>query len=49
MIGDEQPPEHQNRDIILQPYEGGLQRISEIHPAYTSLHYILMFPKDKDG
>ena len=37
MIGDGQETENQNRDIILQPHEGGIQRISEIHRAlYTT-------------
>jgi hypothetical protein len=49
MIGDGQETQHQNRDIVLQPHEGGLQRISEIHPSYTPLHYVLMFPRGEDG
>ena len=49
MIGDGQEIEHQKRDIILRPYEGGLQRISEIHPSYAPLHYVLMFPRGEDG
>ena len=49
MIGDGQEVEHQNRDIILRPYEGGIQRISEIHCAYTPLHYVLIFPRGEDG
>ena len=49
MIGDGQETENQNRDIILQPHEGGIQRISEIHRAYTPLHYVLMFPRGEDG
>src|SRR3990170_6124490 len=49
MIGDGQESEHQNRDIILHSYEGEIQRISEIHPSYTPLHYVLMFPKGEDG
>src|SRR5436190_19683845 len=49
MIGDGQETENQNRDIILQLHEGGIQRISEIHRAYTPLHYVLMFPRGEDG
>jgi hypothetical protein len=49
MIGTGQETEYQNRDIVLQPYEGGLQRISEIHPSYIPLHYVLMFPRGEDG
>ncbi|KAF8320216.1 uncharacterized protein EI90DRAFT_2894303, partial [Cantharellus anzutake] len=32
------------RDIILHRVIPLLQRISEIHPAYTPLHYVLLFP-----
>ena len=49
MIGDEQETEHQNCDIILQPHEGGMQRISEIHCAYAPLHYVLIFPRGENG
>ena len=49
MIGDGQETQYQNRDIVLRPYEGGLQRISEIHPSYVPLHYILIFPRGEDG
>ena len=49
MIGDGQEIEYQNRDTILRSYEGGIQRISEIHCAYTPLHYVLMFPRGEDG
>ncbi len=33
-----------SRDIILYRKEGVLKRISEIHPFYPSLHYVLLFP-----
>src|SRR5947207_10440766 len=49
MIGNGQGTENQNCDIILQSHKGGIQRISEIHRAYISLYYVLMFPKGKDG
>ena len=49
MIGDGQEIEHQNRDIVLQSHKGNIQRISEIHCAYTPLHYVLMFPRGEDG
>ena len=43
--GDGDQPEG-TRDIILyrNHADGGLQRISDIHPAYPSLHYVLLFP-----
>ncbi|CAB4488149.1 unnamed protein product [Rhizophagus irregularis] len=49
MIGNGQEIEHQNRDIVLQPHEGNIKRISELHCAYTPLHYVLMFPRGEDG
>ena len=49
MIGNGQEIEHQNRDIVLQPHEGNIKRISELHCAYTPLHYVLMFLRGKDG
>ena len=38
-----------NRDIHLKLHDGGLQIISETHPAYDPLHYILLFPRGDDG
>ncbi|CAB4483680.1 unnamed protein product [Rhizophagus irregularis] len=49
MIGNGQEIEHQNRDIVLQPHEGNIKRISELHCVYTPLHYVLMFPRGEDG
>ncbi|PKK59314.1 hypothetical protein RhiirC2_794999 [Rhizophagus irregularis] len=49
MIGDGYNIELLNRDILLRSHEKGLQRISELHPSYDPLHYILLFPKGDDG
>ena len=49
MIGDGHDIEPSNRDILLHSHEEGLQRISELHPSYDPLHYILLFPKGDDG
>jgi hypothetical protein len=39
-----------SQDIILfHRYEGGLQRISDCHPLYPSLHYVLLFPTGQLG
>ncbi|KAI0739006.1 hypothetical protein C8Q80DRAFT_1056941, partial [Daedaleopsis nitida] len=39
-----------SRDIILRRrYAGPLQRISESHPAYAPLHYVLLFPHGTNG
>jgi hypothetical protein len=37
------------RDIILHRVGGALQRISETHPAYTPLHYVLLYPNGEYG
>ena len=37
------------RDIILHLKDGPLQRISEIHPLYLPLHYVLLFPYGELG
>ncbi|KAI0061143.1 hypothetical protein BV25DRAFT_1775338, partial [Artomyces pyxidatus] len=37
------------RDIILRKREGPLRRISDGHPAYAPLHYVLLFPYGTHG
>ena len=37
------------RDIVLHMQEGGLRRISELHPSYLALQYLLLFPYGEDG
>ena len=37
------------RDIILHRLDGGLQQISELHPFYPALHYVLLFPTGQLG
>ena len=42
--------EHSNHhDIILRLRGGGLQRISHLHPSYSTLHYVVLFPNGEDG
>jgi hypothetical protein len=38
-----------DRDIVVRLIGGGLQRISHLHPSYSSLHYVLLFPHGEDG
>ncbi|GJT67976.1 DNA helicase PIF1, ATP-dependent [Tanacetum coccineum] len=38
-----------NMDIILHMQEGGLKRISELHPSYVALQYLLLFLYVEDG
>ncbi|KAF8801157.1 hypothetical protein BYT27DRAFT_7047348, partial [Phlegmacium glaucopus] len=36
-------------DIVLRLKAGGLRRISHLHPSYSTLHYVLLFPNGEDG
>src|SRR6267143_100262 len=38
-----------DRDIILHYKHGGLCNISHLHPLYTPLHYVLLFPNGDQG
>ncbi|KAJ7504660.1 hypothetical protein B0H11DRAFT_2347307 [Mycena galericulata] len=38
-----------NRDIILRRRNGPLVKISDLHPAYTPLYYVLLFPYSEPG
>ena len=49
MIGGGCDIEPSNHDILLSKREGGLQKISELHPSYDPLHYVLLFPRGDDG
>ncbi|KDQ53684.1 hypothetical protein JAAARDRAFT_61092 [Jaapia argillacea MUCL 33604] len=37
------------RDVICQLRGGAFQRISEGHPSYQPLHYVLLFPRGEQG
>ena len=47
--GDGSEERSNHRDIILHLRGGGLKRISHLHPSYSSLHYVLLFPYGEDG
>ena len=47
--GDGSEERSNHRDIILHLSGGGLTRISYLHPSYSSLHYVLLFPYGEDG
>jgi hypothetical protein len=49
MVGDGHEIVPSNRDIVLNLRDGTLQRISELHPSYDPLQYVLLFPKGDDG
>ena len=38
-----------DRDIIIEPKFGKLQRVSYIHPKFMALQYPLLFPNGEDG
>ena len=45
--GSEERSDH--RDIIIRLRDGGLKRVSHLHPSYSCLHYVLLFPHGEDG
>ncbi|KIJ10636.1 hypothetical protein PAXINDRAFT_85770 [Paxillus involutus ATCC 200175] len=47
--GDGSDAMNENRDIVLHLQAGGLRRISHLHHAYSTLHYVLLFPKGEKG
>jgi len=38
-----------NRDIVLWAKGGRLEQISQNSPSYSTLHYVLLFPKEENG
>ena len=38
-----------NRDVVLQARGGCFKQIHQNSPLYTTLYYILLFPKGKNG
>ena len=49
MVGDGYNENPINRDIVLKLHDKTLQSISETHPSYDPLHYVLLFPRGDDG
>src|SRR5271154_6043669 len=47
--GDGSEVRSDHRDIILRLHGGGLRRISHLHPSYSTLHYVLLFPNGEDS
>ena len=47
--GDGSEERSNHRDIVLHLTGGGLKRISHLHPSYSCLHYVLLFPFGEDG
>ncbi len=42
--GDGSEPVKNEQDIVLCMHDQSLKRISQLHPSYQSLHYVLLFP-----
>ncbi|KIK20564.1 hypothetical protein PISMIDRAFT_105502 [Pisolithus microcarpus 441] len=47
--GDGSEIVRKDRDIILHLQGGGLRCISNLHPSYLPLHYVLLFPHGQEG
>ena len=47
--GDGDQPTTAGRDIILNRRGGYMEEISDMHPLYPSLHYVLLFPTGQLG
>jgi len=47
--GDGSEDVSDNRDIILRLQGGQLRRISHLSPFYSTLHYVLLFPRGEEG
>jgi hypothetical protein len=47
--GDGSEEQSNHRDIVIRLNSGGLCRISQLHPSYASLHYVMLFPHGEDG
>ena len=47
--GDGSEERSNHRDIVVHLSGGGFRRISHLHPSYSSLHYVLLFPYGEDG
>ena len=45
--GSEERSDH--CDIVLRLKCGGLERISHLHPSYSTLHYVTLFLNGEDG
>lgn len=49
IIYPDNPVDISQRDIVLASRTGTFQRISDLHPAYMPLHYVLLFPLGDEG
>ncbi len=47
--GDGSEPVQNDRDIVLRMHDHSLKCISQLHPSYQSLHYVLLSPHGELG
>ena len=47
--GDGSKERSDHHDIVLRLKGGHLERISHLHPSYSTLHYVTLFPNGEDG
>ena len=47
--GDGTEAINEHREIMLRLQDGRLQRISHLHHSYSTLHYVLLFPRGEEG
>ncbi len=47
--GDGSEPVKNDRDIVLHMHDDSLKHISQLHPSYQPLHYVLLFPHGELG
>src|SRR5436190_14449952 len=49
IVGDKLSEREACRDIIVEHQTEGLQRVSELHPSYFPMHYLLIFLFSEQG
>lgn len=49
IVGSDEDRLKLTREILLYKQEGGLKIISDDHPSYDPLHYVLIFPYGQNG
>jgi hypothetical protein len=49
IVGDGNDSNSNERDIIVKAKDGQLWQIFALHPSYSPLHYVFLFPDGRDG
>ncbi|KAJ9516250.1 hypothetical protein QJQ45_001134 [Haematococcus lacustris] len=45
---DDQPPENPHRQIVVHTRDGTVRFLSDLHPSYHPMHFVLLFPRAED-